>query len=211
MSQIENFWARFSERSGELGGETPSSDATDDLLEHLRKIDPRLYYHLGSRDAGTDLILSAEGHPDLMPLLQELKQSAPSLDRWEIVVSYDGMLIFGERNIEVFPNTENGDVLFRMASKGDRPWISRPVTFSVVFPTLADASAFAEIIAGTNTKCEVSSYNGAEGFSHQAEVTTNIVATHQEVTDFENYIGSVAAKFGGRNDGWGCFMSNEQS
>ena len=103
MSDIKNFWIEFSERCGELSGESPSSDAMDYLLECLRRIDPRLYYHLGSRDDGTDLILSAEGHPDLMPVLQELKQSAPSQDGWEIVVSFDGMLTFGERNIEVFP------------------------------------------------------------------------------------------------------------
>ena len=211
MNDIENFWTEFSERCGEISEETPSDEAMDYLLECLRGIDPRLYYHIGSRDDGTDLILSAEGHPDLMPVLQELKQNAPSIDGWRIVISYDGMLIFGERNIEVFPSTENGDVLFRLALKGDRPWIPRPVTFSVVFPSLADASAFAEIIAGANTKCEVSNYDGAASYSHQAEVTTNIVATHQEVTNFENYLGRVAVKFGGRNDGWGCFVSNEKS
>ena len=98
-----------------------------------------------------------------------------------------------------------------MALRGDRPWISRPVTFSVVFPSLPDASAFAEHVAGANSRCEVSEYDGAKGFSHQAEVTTNIVGTHEAVTNYENYVGSVATKFGGRNDRWGCFVSDEQS
>ncbi len=88
----------------------------EELLTSLEKVEPRLYYHLGSNDRGTDLILSAEGHADLMPVLNLLKKEAPVAFGWKIVVVYEGMLTFGERNDRVFPATENGDVLYRMAS-----------------------------------------------------------------------------------------------
>jgi hypothetical protein len=209
MTDINNFWTAFSKAHKKISGEYPSSDAMDHMLECLKKVDPRLYYHLGSRDAVTDLILSAEGYPDLMPVLQKLKETAPILDGWAIIVSYEGMLVFGERNLEIFPETENGDVLFRMTLNGDQLWISRPVNFSVVFPNLLNASNFAASVASKDRKCKISKYDGAKGFSHQVEVTIDIVTTNEVVTGFEDYLGSIAMKFGGRNDGWGCFTVKE--
>jgi hypothetical protein len=209
MRAISNFWSEFSMAQKEIAGESPSSAAMDRVLESLMKVDARLYYHLGSRDTVTDLILSAEGYPELMPVLQKLKETAPTLDGWAIVVSYDGMLLFGERNPEVFPKTENGDVLFRMALNGDHLWISRPIIFSVVFPNSLNASNFAESVAGTDRKCEINKYDEARGFSHQVEVTIDIAATNRSITDFESYLGNIALRFGGRNDGWGCFAVKE--
>jgi hypothetical protein len=210
MADINNdFWTEFSKVQKEIRGESPSSDAMDHVLECLRKVDRRLYYPLGSRDTVTDLILSADGYPDLMPVLQKLKATAPSLDGWGIVVGYEGMLVLGERNLEVFPETENGDVLFRMALNGDHLWISRSVNFSVVFPNLLNASNFAASVGSKDRKSKINKYDGAKGFSHEVEVTINIVATNQAITDFENYLGSIAMKFGGRNDGWGCFTVKE--
>jgi hypothetical protein len=98
---------------------------------------------------------------------------------------------------------------FEMALNGDQLWISRPIDFSVVFPSSLNASNFAESVAGTDRNCQISQYDGAKGFSHQVEVTNNIVATNQAITEFENYLSSIAMKFGGRNDGWGCFAVKE--
>lgn len=40
------------------------------------------------------------------------------------------------------------------------------------------------------------------------EVTLQIGPTHSEITATEVDLGAMAAKYGGRNDGWGCFSQS---
>jgi len=65
MSPIEKFWRYFHD-SHHLLARDPDKDAMEKLLSLIRNIDRRLYFHLGERANATDLILSAEGNPDLM-------------------------------------------------------------------------------------------------------------------------------------------------
>lgn len=205
MDNIEAFWKVFEDINLDLEGENPSLSAMDDLLEELNNIDTRLYYHLGSKDDGTDLILSAEGHADLMMELIQLKDAAPKIPNWGIVTSYDGMLLFGERNKEIFPLTQNGDVLFRMAQNGDRLWEARDVNYALVFPNEESALKFKSEASKDTQACEVSEYDGAPGYPYQADVTIELIPSCNNITNKEAYFGELAANFGGRNDGWGCF------
>jgi Regulator of ribonuclease activity B len=205
MANTALFWNEFSKLNSQLEGDQPSAEAMKQLLSCLEEIDQRLYYHLGSRDNGIDLILSAEGHADLMPVLDQLKATAPKIERWDVLAAFEGMLLFGQRNERVFPDTENGDVLYRMALNGDKLWIAREVNFSLVFPTEGGAANFLKKAAVENFHCEVSEYNGAEGYSFQAEVNMAIIPSHETITLIENRLEKLAEEFGGRNDGWGCF------
>lgn len=205
MNNISQFWAEFSKSKDQLAGDNPSPDAMDNLLMSLEKVEPRLYYHLGGNDRGTDLILSAEGHADLMPVLDVLKKAAPIAKGWEIVAAYEGMLKFGERNERVFPPTENGDVLYRMACSGDCLWIAREVNFSLIFPGESSAKDFSLRAVSTDTQSKISKYDGAEGFEFQVEISTTLIPSHDLVTSTEERLGKIAESLGGRNDGWGCF------
>jgi len=205
MDNIGHFWSEFSKVESRLKGENPSVEAMEYLLTVLEEIDPRLYYHLGSKDEGTDLILSAEGYADLMPILEKLRAAAPKLPDWDVRTSYEGMLLFGERNERVFPLNQNGDVLYRMACNGDHLWIARDVDFQLIFPTKENATSFLSNVERDGMRCEFDEYDGAEGFTCQVEVTTCIVPTCKAITETENFLGRLAEKFGGRNDGWGCF------
>jgi hypothetical protein len=179
----------------------------ESLLDSLRRIDGRLYYHLGEHDTGTDLILSAEGNADLMPILHDLEQSAPSVEGWKVLAAYDGDLAIGRRNEDVFPRTENGDVLYRMAQSGDRLWIPREVDFSFIFASERGARAFANRLANEGLKVEVSEYDGARGYARQVEVTKHMLPTHTLISDFEERLETRASESGGRADGWGCFAT----
>jgi Regulator of ribonuclease activity B len=205
MNDIDNFWHEFLKIQNQFTGNELSSDAMNHLLMYLEKIDPRLYYHTGSKDKGTDLILSAEGHADLMPIMEKIKFAAPTLENWTVVTAYDGLLLFGERNNRVFPSTENGDVLFRMASSGDKLWISRDVNFSVIFPTKENATVFHSKIEQLGMQSVIEKYDGARGFLFQVEVSKKIIPDHQTITTIENHLATLASPLNGRNDGWGCF------
>lgn len=205
MNSIRAFWREFQRLHRSLAGETPSNEAMDNILKALKQIDARLYYHLGSKDTGTDLIISAEGHADLMPTLAQLERAAPHIDGWQVVTAYEGMLVFGQRNGRVFPPTENGDVLYRMAQNGDALWIEREVNFSFVFPRKKEAAIFCAKAAVESIRNEVSRYKGAAGYSFQAEVRIAMVPSHESITSMEERLGNIARKINGRPDGWGCF------
>jgi len=179
----------------------------DQLLDALRLIDGRLYYHIGSSDSSNQkgLVISAEGHADLMSILEQLQQSAPQCEEWNMRVVYEGLVVFGQRNEKVFPLTENGDVLYEMAKSGDALWIERPIDYSFVFPGKIEAIGFSERVAVQGLRGEVSKYKGAKGYSFQVEIRIPLVPSHEAITSYEQRLGDLAAEFNGRADGWGCF------
>ena len=65
MANTESFWTTFLQLKDAFSDEASNQEAMTDLLEALCKIDDRLYFHVGHKDDSIDLILSAEGNPDL--------------------------------------------------------------------------------------------------------------------------------------------------
>ncbi|MBL9089428.1 MAG: ribonuclease E inhibitor RraB, partial [Planctomycetia bacterium] len=187
---VTQFWRDAAPLLASLSASPRPRAAMEALLDRLRRLDPRLYYHLGDHDGGTDLILSAEGHADLMPLLDEVARAMPRVRGFGVVPSYDGDLVLGRRNDDVFPSTENGDVLFRMASGGDRLWLPRAVDFSFVFPSEADARAFAARVAADGLDVETSAYAGAAGYTHEVVATTTLIPSHATITRVETSLGA---------------------
>jgi Regulator of ribonuclease activity B len=206
MSSIDSFWKAFERLRPELE-ESPAKEAMDQLLDALRLIDGRLYYHIAASDSSNHkaLVISAEGHADLMPALGQLHQSAPQYKGWNMYVAYEGLVVFGQRNEEVIPLTENGDVLYEMAKSGDKLWIERPIDYSFVFPGEKEATGFSERVAVQGLRGEVSKYKGAKGYSFQVEIRIPLVPSHEAITSYEQRLGDLAAEFNGRADGWGCF------
>ena len=205
MNPVQTFWQDFVRLLPQLTeGEDPSASAMDALLNALQGIDERLYFFIGSTDAGMDLILSAEGYSDLMPLLNQIKASSPVVPGWQTVITYEADLLFGQRNLRVFPETENGDVLYKMGRKGDALWLSRPVNFSVVLPDMQAAKQFATQLKQDGYRCEVSSYDGAKDMQAQAEITLELIPGIENIDNAEKMLAALALPFGGRNDGWGC-------
>ena len=205
MGGIERFWGSFAAIRGRLSTDPPDSFAMELLRDVLMAVDPRLFYHLRASESGIDLILSAEGHAELMPLLAQVREAAPALPGWGVHVAYEGMLLFGERNEDVFPPTPNGDVLYRMAQSGDHLWKARDIHFSLAFPDQAGASRFQAKVGRLGMRCTVGADKGRSGEAGVAEVTMHLVPSCATITDLEATLGKAAQEFGGRSDGWGCF------
>jgi hypothetical protein len=176
------------------------------LLEALRQLDRRLYYHVGEHDKGVDLILSAEGHCDALPLLKRIRDNAPETPGWEVVAAFDGDLVIGRRNVAVFPEDENGDILYRMARSGDDLCIKRVINFSVVFRTTGARRKFLRSLQeeGLEARPEEGSRRARD-----VTVTKIMLPTHETITAFERRLEFLAVPFEGRNDGWGCFQQPE--
>jgi hypothetical protein len=109
------------------------------------------------------------------------------------------------RDYSLFPDDENGDVLWGMASRGDKLDIPREINFSVVFPSEDEAMEFAVHLLRNDQKVSFSSYDGKDGFPWQVEVHPMMPALHETISDYENLLAADAKPLGGMNDGWGCF------
>ena len=205
MDNIQAFWHKFLEIRQPLQLES-SEVLMDELLTALRKIDPRLYYHLAEWDNGVDIFFSAEGHADLMPVLEKLKACAPNVEGWGSVIAFEALILLGKRNLSVFPSTESGDVLYQMAQDGDDLSKSRDIDFFVVFNNPRQVSQFLEKFTNKDCNISVSKPSGIFRRKISVTITCNMLPTHDSISSFENKLDLDAKQFGGRNDGWGCFV-----
>jgi Regulator of ribonuclease activity B len=110
-----------------------------------------------------------------------------------------------KRDYLVFPDDENGDVLWRMAEQGDNLAIAREVNFSVIFPNEASALKFAVYLLRNGHKVSFSEYEEQDELPWQVEVHPVMLPTHKQITDFEKLLANTSHEHGGQNDGWGSF------
>ena len=201
----------FIKEKDEISSEKPDSSSMNRTLDSLAKIDNKLYFHVGVMDDSAHLIISAEGCPELMDTVASIVNLAPKLEGWGFIAVYDGLALFGQRNPELYPETVNGEVLYKRLQNGDCPWVSRPVDFDVVFPSEYDAIQFSETINENGFEIEVSPYDGAEGYTHQVHIVKKITPTLKDIEEFESFLESKAKDFRGRNDGWGSYNIQQNS
>ena len=112
------------------------------------------------------------------------------------------------RNYLQFPDDQNGDILWDMSEDGDNLAKRREVDFSVIFPTEEAALQFAVHLLRNDQKVSFSPYEEHGELPWQVQAHPVLVPTHENVTSYENQLEQDAARFGGRNDGWGCFAQD---
>ena len=83
---------------------------------------------------------------------------------------------------------------------------AREVTFSVIFPTEESALKFAVHLLRNDQKVSFAPYAEHEEFPWQVEAHPTMVPNHENISGYEAQLAEDAAGFGGRNDGWGCFV-----
>jgi hypothetical protein len=113
-----------------------------------------------------------------------------------------------QRNANQFPDDENGDVLWNMHCDGDNLTTPREVDFSVIFPTEDAAMQFAVHMLKNEQKVSFSAYEGNEELPWQVQVHVVMVPTHENISGYEAQLADDAAKFLGRNDGWGAMQQD---
>jgi len=98
-----------------------------------------------------------------------------------------------------------------MATGGDKLWIERPVDFSAIFPTQADAESFCAGFEFGELNTDITEYNEVDGFLASVNISKVMCPTATNIGSFEDVIHKAASKYGGRNDGWGCFGAPDDS
>lgn len=112
------------------------------------------------------------------------------------------------RDLALFPDDENGDVLWNMQEDGDNLSTSREVDFSVIFPSEEAALKFAVQLLRDEQKVSFSKYDGNDELPWQVQAHPVMEPTHENIIGYEEQLAEAAAKYGGRNDGWGSMQQD---
>lgn len=102
------------------------------------------------------------------------------------------------------PDDENGEVLRQMAEQGDDLTVPREIDFSVIFPTEEAALKFAVLLLRNGQKVSFSEYEEGDALPWQVQAHPFMVPSLENISGYEELLGSEAGAFGGENDGWGC-------
>ena len=105
----------------------------------------------------------------------------------------------------LFPDDANGDVLRAMEAKGDDLRRPRNINFSVLFPDGSSAEKFAEHFRSLGYEVSVEGKYADQESPWDVCVVRYMPATHEGITNFEGLLQEIADRWGGHNDGWGCF------
>ncbi|MES1153752.1 MAG: ribonuclease E inhibitor RraB, partial [Rhodanobacter sp.] len=89
----------------------------------------------------------------------------------------------------LFPDDENGDVLWQMAQAGDDLSIPREVDFAVIFPSEDDALKFAVHLLRSDQKVSFSSYEEHGELPWQVLAHPFMQASHENISGFERLLG----------------------
>lgn len=116
--------------------------------------------------------------------------------------------LFGGKSDE-FPADATGDVFRSMRDDGDDLSKPRDIDFNHVFPKEEDASRFAEA-ARREGYAKVSFSYAEELKAWDARVQIFMLPTYAGVTEEESKLDSLAQRFGGRADGWGCMQVDKE-
>jgi hypothetical protein len=109
-----------------------------------------------------------------------------------------------KRDYTLFPNDDNGDVLWHLRSKGDTLTAARELDFTVILPSEDAAIEFAVTCLRSGFKVELqeSEEHHEDGLNWNVIVYTHAVPTHSDITALEQALGRRAAALGGRTSGW---------
>jgi hypothetical protein len=107
--------------------------------------------------------------------------------------------------LTIYPEDENGDALRNMEAHGDDLTKPRNIDFTVIFADARSAEQFAEYFHDLGHKISVEETKTKPDFPWDVIVVKHMVPTYEGVADFEDILQSIADRWGGHNDGWGCF------
>lgn len=95
-----------------------------------------------------------------------------------------------------------------MEAEGDDLTKPRNVDFNVAFPDGNSAEGFAKHFRALGHEVSVEAAESNQDLPWDVVVVKRMVPSHEAITSFENLLQSAADRWGGHNDGWGCFSQS---
>ncbi|AUX85191.1 ribonuclease E inhibitor RraB [Acinetobacter tibetensis] len=110
------------------------------------------------------------------------------------------------RNYELFPDDDNGNVLWQMYEDGNDLTDLHEIEFSIVFTTQDQAEKCALHLLHEEQKISLFQEEVKNDGSDLwvLNVHVNMIPEYQDVQDLEEWFVKIAEMFQGEYDGWGC-------
>jgi hypothetical protein len=103
------------------------------------------------------------------------------------------------------PGDLNGDVLRDLIRDGDDLSLERDIDFALAFVSKKGALMFVSKARSLGLNAVLDDDNITDEYFY-VDVTRKMIPRHADIGQFEDYLENLAAPFGGRNNGWGCFV-----
>lgn len=110
------------------------------------------------------------------------------------------------RNYELFPDDDNGNVLWQMYEDGNDLTDLHEIEFSIVFTTQEQADKCALHLLHEEQKVSLFQEEVKNDGSDLwvLNIHVNMIPEYQDVQDLEEWFVKIAEMFQGEYDGWGC-------
>ena len=108
------------------------------------------------------------------------------------------------RNYELYPDDDNGNVLWQMHTDGDDLTEPHEIEYSLAFKSEEQADQCALYLFKEEQK--ISIFEDTEGESSEWIITIYVYMEpeHSDIVDLEEWFTKIAEQHGGEYDGWGC-------
>ena len=108
------------------------------------------------------------------------------------------------RNYELYPDDDNGNVLWQMHTDGDDLTEPHEIEYSLAFKSEEQADQCALYLLKEEQKISV--FEDTEGESSEWIITIYVYMEpeHSDIVDLEEWFTKIAEQHGGEYDGWGC-------
>lgn len=107
-----------------------------------------------------------------------------------------------QRDFTKFPDDENGNVLWKLASLGHDVEGEREVRFAMLFPAHESALKFGVFLLRHEYRVKVNEIDDKPGYLGEVLVDIFMDATHSDISEAEGWLAENAASLQGKNDGW---------
>lgn len=110
------------------------------------------------------------------------------------------------RNYELFPDDDNGNLLWQMFEDGSDLNEPYEVEFSMVFEQQQQADQCALHLLHQEQKISLYQEDQSDEQSQLwvLNVHINMILLHGDLVDLETWLSAIAQQFNGQYDGWGC-------
>ena len=109
-----------------------------------------------------------------------------------------------ERDLELFPNDDNGDVLWQMAQDGDDLTEAHEIEYSIAFTDKVKAEQCALFLLHEEQKISLFIDEESENQEWIITIYVYMEPEYSDIVDLEEWFTKIANEHGGEYDGWGC-------
>lgn len=108
------------------------------------------------------------------------------------------------RNFEQYPDDDNGNVLWQMHEDGSEMSDFYDIEFSIAFNEKTQAEQCALYLLHQEQKVSLFEDGELEASEWIVTIHVHMEPEYTDIVDLEEWFISIAEKFSGEYDGWGC-------